>query len=551
MGGQEMKVEPVITIEALDISLQDIVDAVEDEVVVIDSGYRVVFANSAVRNKFQRGVELPIGRRCYEVFRERDKPCSAPLWDCPLRRVLASGSGTMAYHPVRILGADRYFKITMYPLRDSYGNIKAVVELMRDATTERELENQVLRRHHQLLALSRISSAVSGLQDLNTVLTIALENALEVINGTIGGILLVDEETGALYYCVQRGLSARYAEQMRIPPGEGIAGRVAQTGKPALVEDISKEPRIAHPDLVSAEGLKGFVSIPLKAKDKVVGVMNIASHVAGRFGKDDMSLLSSIGDYVGTAIEQARLYDGLANAAERYQALLQHALTAQEDERKRIARELHDETSQAITSLTLSLQAIIGLVEMKGIADADLMERLRATHAYTVHAGNEIVKLMKELRPTLLDELGMPTAIHRYAKDTLQTQGINISAEFVGTDGRLPSEIEVTLFRVAQGLIGNILKHSDAKNAAIKLECDTSKCVLKIEDDGKGFDVSKLTRVDLSGRGAGLFTIKERVKLVGGDCKVDSRPGQGTKVTVNIPLPTGAPDEKDKGSNSR
>ncbi len=551
MGGQEMKVEPVITIEALDISLQDIVDAVEDEVVVIDSSYRVVFANSAVRNKFQKGTELPIGRRCYEVFRERDKPCSAPLWDCPLRRVLASGSGTMAYHPVRILGADRYFKITMYPLRDSYGNIKAVVELMRDATTERELENQVLRRHHQLLALSRISSAVSGLQDLNTVLTIALENALEVINGTIGGILLVDEETGALYYRVQRGLSARYAEQMRILPGEGIAGRVAQTGKPALLEDISKEPRIAHPDLVNAEGLKGFVSIPLKAKDKVVGVMNIASHVAGRFGKDDMALLSSIGDYVGTAIEQARLYDRLANAAERYQALLQHALTAQEEERKRIARELHDETSQAITSLTLSLQAIIGMVEMKGIADADLMERLRATHAYTVHAGNEIVKLMKELRPTLLDELGMPTAIHRYAKDTLQPQGINISAEFMGTDGRFPSEIEVTLFRVAQGLIGNILKHSDAKNAAIKLECDTSKCVLKIEDDGKGFDVSKLTRVDSSGRGAGLFTIKERVKLVGGNCKVDSRPGQGTRVTVNIPLPTEASGEKDKGSNSR
>ncbi len=335
-----------------------------------------------------------------------------------------------------------------------------------------------------------------------------------------------------------------------MPIGEGIAGRVAQTGKPMLLEDISKEPGTAHPDLVSTEGLKGFVSIPLKAKDKVVGVMNIASHTTGQFGKDDMSLLNSIGDYIGVAIEQATLYERLVNASQRYQALLQRALSAQEEERKRIARELHDETSQSLTSLTLSLQSIIGMAEMKGIRDADLIERLKETHTYTVHAGKEIVRLMKELRPTLLDELGMPVAIHRYAKDTLQVKGINVAAEFIGIEQRLPPEVEITLFRVAQGAIGNILEHSGAKNALIKLKCDAKKCVLRVEDDGKGFDADKLTRVDPSGRGAGLFIMKERVKVVGGNCSVESSPGQGTKVTVNVPL-TRSPNEKDKGTNSR
>jgi signal transduction histidine kinase len=331
---------------------------------------------------------------------------------------------------------------------------------------------------------------------------------------------------------------------MRISQGEGISGRVAQTGEPMLLEDISKDPRTVRPDLVSAEGIKGFISIPLKAKDEVVGVMNVASHTAGRFGADDMSLLNSIGDYLGTAIEQAKLYEGLARAGERYRALLQHALAAQEEERKRIARELHDETSQALTSLTLSLQAIIQMAEMKGIRDAELMEKLKTTHSYTVRAGHEVVKLMKELRPTLLDELGMPAAIHRYAKDTLQPQGINVSAEFRGTDERLPPEVEVTLFRVAQGAIGNILEHSRAKNASIKLECDASKCVLRIEDDGKGFNVSKLTRVDPSGRGAGVFTMKERVRLLGGVCRIESRPGQGTRVVAKVPLEKDMADEE-------
>jgi len=99
----------------LDIALQDLVDSLEDELLVIDSDYRVSFANSAVRRRFQKGAESPIGRLCYEVFHGRDRPCSAPLWHCPLREVLQSGSMTTIVHPDRILGADRYLKITAYP----------------------------------------------------------------------------------------------------------------------------------------------------------------------------------------------------------------------------------------------------------------------------------------------------------------------------------------------------------------------------------------------------------------------------------------------------
>ena len=538
-------------IRGLDITPQDLVDGLEDELLVIDSEYRVRFANLAVRDRFQKGAESPIGRLCYEVFHDRDRPCSAPLWDCPLREVLRKGSATTVIHSHRILGADRYLKITAYPLRDRDGNIKFVVEMRRDVSAERELETQILRRHHQLLALSRISSAVSGLWDLDAILRVALDNVLEIVNGAIGGILLLDEQTETLHYCIQRGLSAKYAEEMRMRPGEGIAGRVAQTGEPVLLEDISKSAHVAHPDLVSAEGLKGFVSIPLKAKDRTVGVMNIASQVAGRFAADDVSLLNSIGDYLGTAIEQAKLYEGVRMGRERYQRLLQHALAAQEEERKRIARELHDETSQALTSLSLNLQAIIGLTEMRGIGDAEFMDKLRTTQSYAIRAGDEIVKLMKELRPTLLDELGLPAAIHRYAKDTLQAQGINISAEFRGADKRFQPEVEVTLFRIAQGALGNILEHSEAKNASIKLECNAKECLLHIKDDGKGFDVSKLTRVDPSGRGTGLFTMKERAKLVGGTCRVESRPGQGTKVRVKIPVARDVGDEEDKGASGR
>jgi GAF domain-containing protein len=181
---------------------------------------------------------------------------------------------------------------------------------------------------------------------------------LNVMNGTIGGVLLLDEQTQTLSYRVHRGLSPKYAEEMRLSIGEGIASRVAQSGKSILLEDISTDPRAAHPDLIIGEGLKAFISVPLRAKDKILGVINVASHMSHQFTTDDMHLLHSIGDQLGIAIEQAKLYERLRKGRERYQQLARQTLVAQEEERRRIARELHDETSQSLTGLSLSLQAL-------------------------------------------------------------------------------------------------------------------------------------------------------------------------------------------------
>ncbi len=550
MGRKDGKLQKTAINSGLDVILQDILDAIEDEIIVIDQEHRIRFANVVVLKRVRGKDESPIGKLCYKVLEGRDRPCDEPLWDCPLKKVIERGNVAAVIHPVPFPENIKYLKITAYPLRDDEGNITAVIELRKDVSAERELETQILRRHHQLLALSHISSAISGLHDLDTILKTALDSVLVLINGDIGGILLHDATTKTLYYHVYRGLSSRYAEEIRIHLGEGIAGTVAETGEPIMLEDVSKDTRTANPDLINAEGLKGFISIPLKSKDKVVGVMNIASHTAGRFSVDEMSLLSSIGDYLGSAIEQVRLHERLARLGERYRALLKHSLQAQEEERKRIARELHDDTSQAITSMTLSLQAIITLAEMKGIGDAEFLKMVKDTHSYAVYAGYEVVRLMKELRPTLLDELGLVAAIHRYAKDTLQPHNINVTDEFTDVEERLPSEIEVTLFRVAQGLVGNILEHSEAKNVKITLKIDGNECVMIFEDDGKGFDVSKLTRVESSGRGAGLFTMRERLHLIGGKGFVESKPGRGTKVTALVPIVRDIEDVEDEEDKS-
>ena len=553
MGQKKAAIQRTGGNASLDMNLQDVMDGIEDKLFVIDREYRVNFANLAMRQSLPKDKPL-IGKRCYEVFEDRNNPCGSPLWKCPLTKVLQSGDPTTIISPDHALSSEtisnRYVKVTLYPLRDSQGDINAFAELRKDVTAERELENQILKRHHHLHALNRISSATSGLWDLDAILNIALDTVLEIIGATTGGILLLHEQTQLLSYRVYRGLSAKYVEQVKMSLGEGVAGRVAQTGEPVVLEDISRDPRVAYPDLVSTEGLRGFVSVPLKAKDEVVGVMNVAAHMPGQFSAEDMYLLNSIGCQLGTAIEQARLYQRLELGRERYQTLLQHALTAQEEERKRIARELHDETSQALTSLTLNLQAAITKAETDGVVEADFIGKLQKIQSLAVHTQNEISKLMKELRPTLLDELGLPAAISRYAKDSLESLGTKVFTEFEGVEERLPTEVEVTLFRISQGMIGNILEHAEAKNVSIRLECNASECVLNIKDDGKGFDVSKITRVDKGGRGAGLFTMKERARLVGGGCNIKSRPGKGTRIVVKVPVKGFMADAEDKSINS-
>lgn len=397
-------------------------------------------------------------------------------------------------------------------------------------------ETETEGRYEEILALSRISAALSGLWDLDAILTVALDNLLAIMNGEIGGILLLDEQSRALTYRVHHGFSSSYAEGVRLAVGEGIIGRAAQTGKAILLEDISTDPRVAFPDLVNAEGLKAFVAVPLRAKDQVLGVINVASREARRFTPKDVHLLHSIADQVSVAIEQARLYERLRRARDRLRRLARLNLVAEEEERRRIARELHDETSQTLSGLALQLQALVERAAMSENVDGELISGLKKVQSLTVQVHKEISRLISDLRPALLDTLGLVPAVRQHAEARLHPMGIEVSVEIKGTIRRLPSSMEVALFRFVQGAIGNIVLHSRAKKALVAIEFMDNELTVSIKDNGVGFDVSKITDVEESGRGRGLFSMRERIGFIDGTGYVDSKPGEGTTVWAKVPI---------------
>ena len=401
----------------------------------------------------------------------------------------------------------------------------------------------------QLRALSRVSAALCGLSDLDAIFRVGLDSVFELMQGAIGGILVLDEETQTLHYRVAHRLGLGDVEGTRLKVGQGIAGKVVDSGRAMLLEDISGDPSVAKYDFVSTQGLKAFASIPLRAGHRILGAINVASRTPRHFGKDDLYVLYSIGDQMGIAIERAEVYEELRRGRETYQRLARHFLVAQEEERRRIARELHDETSQSVSALALNLRALLELSEMTGLSK-DFVERVRKIGGMAEQISHELSHIINDLRPALLDSAGLVPAIRRYAQDKLQPLGIELSIEATEPCPVLEPEVEVALFRFTQGAITNIVRHAQARSASIDLKCRPDEVTLRISDDGKGFEVATITGIEDTGRGRGLYAMQERMSLLGGSSVVESAPGEGTTACATVPL-GGIEDAQDTGARGR
>jgi signal transduction histidine kinase len=212
--------------------------------------------------------------------------------------------------------------------------------------------------------------------------------------------------------------------------------------------------------------------------------------------------------------------------------LLQKVITAQEDERKRIARELHDETSQGLAVLAMGLEAAQDALR------AGMPPRLEEVKALAVRTLEDVHRLILDLRPSVLDDLGLVSAIRWYAERTLESRGISVRCEF-GEMPRLPPEMETALFRMCQETMSNIARHAQATAVLVQVGIEGSEVVIDVEDDGKGFDPDAAGQRE-GRRPWGLMGIRERAEILGGVARIESAPGQGTHVEVRIPVPKDA-----------
>ena len=221
-----------------------------------------------------------------------------------------------------------------------------------------------------------------------------------------------------------------------------------------------------------------------------------------------------------------RLLAEVRMKSERLQQLLHRAIQAQEAERQRLARELHDETGQALTSLMLQLKALQDETELDVIYDW-----LNGLRYLTSHTVEEVRRLAIDLRPAALDDLGLVPAIRGYLADWAQRSGIDLRFISQNPIGRLPPDLEIILYRVVQEGITNIVRHSHARSARVMLDHIGRSVLLTIEDDGVGVDLA-----NYQGNGLGLAGMRERVEMAGGHWQIISGPPAGTRILIDLPV---------------
>jgi two-component system sensor histidine kinase UhpB len=224
----------------------------------------------------------------------------------------------------------------------------------------------------------------------------------------------------------------------------------------------------------------------------------------------------------------------IANHTNQLQAISERAINAQEEERVRIARSLHDDSAQSISMLIIHLERLSKLVP----------DNASAITRYISDAQNVATKLLEnlrkiiwDLRPSILDDLGLFSAIRWYARTNLEKGGVKVDFYAATKSTRLPPYLETMLFRIAQEAVSNILRHANASKVSIRLWIEAEQVWLEIKDDGRGFDIEKVSGGAVDRKQLGLLGIQERASLVHGGVKIESSPESGTCMQVHIPLP--------------
>jgi PAS domain S-box-containing protein len=397
-----------------------------------------------------------------------------------------------------------------------------------NARLHASLEQRVRERTHELATLNAVAAVVSRSLDLDEILSNALDHMMDTLDMEFGvAYRLAGDPDGpedqlCLHPLVHRGLSEAFVHAARpIPLYSTTLGSAAASGQLVVWDVETSAERSERERMLQAEGGRQGVSVPLMARARLVGAIQLLTRRQRSFSLQQLSLMEAVGQQVGVAVENARLYEQAEQAA---------ALS----ERSRLARELHDSVTQSLYSLTMYTEAAARLLTTG--KEAAAAEYLRDARDTAQEALREMRLLIFELRPPALEEGGLAGALQARLDAVEKRAGVQAELRVVGVEGMvdaewLPLTVQQELYHIAQEALNNSLKHAKARNLQVSLQLKHDTVRLEVLDDGTGFDP---TTAEARG-GLGLPGMRERVQRIGGQLQIASAPGQGTTVRVEVP----------------
>jgi len=407
-----------------------------------------------------------------------------------------------------------------------------VIWMIETQEREKRLRQEAVLRLKQL---NEIAEEITSELELDRILPKVLEISEEMVSAGGGVIALFDQERNLIGYPYLHNLPSELTD-VTVPIEQGLAGEVMTTGRPLAIENYRDYPR-AIPEFVEA-GVVGVVAVPIMSGDLSFGTLALCSFdEARRFSDRDIAILTGIGRQAGIAVENAHLYENM-------RFYVRQITQVQEDERKRIARELHDETIQMLIVISRRLEV---LASLPGALPEPAMRHLESLQALVSDTLKGVSRFVQDLRPATLDHLGLAATLEGMTGDLSEKDHIDTELRVIGEARRLMPEEELVLFRIAQETLSNVRRHSRASRATVEVEFYPDRVRLTLEDNGDGFNAPERMGDLISSGKLGIIGMQERARLLGGTLQVHSEVGTGTTVVVDVPV---QPESKDDSGSS-
>ena len=437
---------------------------------------------------------------------------------------------------VRPNGTIRWGRLRATPIL-SGGKVLRVCGIIQDITERKEAENErarllasqtaaraaaeaALARLHAIESITDSALGRVAFDELLGELVVRLRNALKA---DVAAILLLNEERTGFLVRASDGSVMSKLEPPVVPLDSPLGGSALREGRAVIVRDIASAQAPEWHKTMKSAGISfaSGMSAPLVVEGKPIGVVGILSVMDHEFTDDDLDLLRIVADRVAPAIERNRLMETVRNGRRRLEVLSRRLIAVQEEQRRRVAIELHDELGQILTALKIDLDSTPAKV-------ADAIENIdRAMHT--------VRDLALELRPAMLDDLGLAAALRWYADRFAQQTGVQMHIN-IDELPDLTFELGTSCFRIAQEALTNIARHASAKNVWLDVHRKPSAIELSIRDDGAGFDADAACARAARGGSVGLVSMQERASLAGGSIEIRSEPGTGTEIRARFPI---------------
>lgn len=450
-------------------------------------------------------------------------------WDAALARVLATGRPERIELEFPGPEGTRHFDCRILPEHDAGGAVPSVLSVSRDVTDLHLAYEAEQRARFVADALREATAALTRSLDRETVLVTLLDRLRRMVPCDRASVMLLEEASRLSVRAVFDGdrvvpLTPEVRTELDTTD-HPVVHRILTTGTAVVIPDVRARADWSLPTDGSSEA--SWMGVPLFARGDVAGLFSLSKGEPGYFNEEHVKLAEAISSQASIAVENAVLFEQMQASTERMRSLSRRLVEAQESERRRIARELHDEAGQALASLRFGLRLLEREIDEGGSASGRVAELMERTDAVI----DALHRLAADLRPASLDHLGLEAALRQYSRSAASKFGLAVRFKARGFNSeRLPAVVETALYRVVQEAMTNVVRHARATRVDVLAQRHGDRVTVMVEDDGVGFEPDQVQHGDHFG----LLGLRERAEALGGSLTVESRPGAGTTVVVEV-----------------